>query len=177
MNKTERVKALIAHPRSPFKEADQAYLEGLTEERLAEHEQHAQEAETAATQATEQVAQAQQAEAAAKAEAKAAQTAASAALSEEDWMKRAPASVRKVVQAAQAQEQARHTELVAGLKAAQSTYTEDELKAMSNEALEKLAALVASTVPEADFSGRAFPRAASAKADAVPGGWFAGKEQ
>lgn len=181
MTKTARAKALIENARSPFVAADQTYLEGLTDERLTELETHAAEPQPAAPAAatTEQPAaapaqpEAQPAPAAAAAEPK--------ELSEAEWLKTAPPSVRALVEDAKAKDAATRTALVASLKDAQEQYTEAELNAMSTSELEKLDGLVsalAGTDKAADYSGRAWPRSASAnEPKPLPNGWFKeGKE-
>lgn len=72
---------------------------------------------------------------------------------------RLPADLRGLLSRARAAEDARKTELVTSLKAAQSAYTEDELKAMTIEQLEKTAQLA--KVAVGDFAGRGTPRVAA----------------
>lgn len=87
-------------------------------------------------------------------------------VSEEEFLKTAPESIRQLVADRKAQDTAEKTDLVTSLKDAQSEYSEEELQAMDLKSIRRLAAVV--NVPKRDFSGRGVPRDASAaKADDV----------
>ena len=68
----------------------------------------------------------------------------------------APEEIRTLVADKKAQDAAQKADLVATLKAAQSEYTEDELKAMDVKALSRLV-----KVAKVDYSGQSFPRTAA----------------
>lgn len=73
---------------------------------------------------------------------------------------RLPAEYRTMMADHRARETAEHAGLVAQLRAAQTSYSEDELKAMPLDGLRKLAGAV--RIPAApSFAGRAVPRVAS----------------
>jgi hypothetical protein len=123
----ERITALITNPRSPFEEADRAYLETLTEDRIAAAETKAAEpaasTETAAAAGTVTVS------------------------SEELASLRAMQAERDRTRAAQKRV------LVGKLKAAQTTYNEARLQAMELEQLTEVAALlqIDAPTPATDF--------------------------
>jgi leucyl-tRNA synthetase len=81
-------------------------------------------------------------------------------MSEEDWFKAAPESVRSLVEKQRQQDEEKKADLVESLKAAQDAYTEDELKAMSLVTLEKHAKMLKLDEPaKGDFStARPAPR-------------------
>lgn len=122
----ERITALINNPRSPFAEADRAYLETLTEERIADAEAKAAEPEPqqpAAAEGTVQVSE------------------------EELTSLRAMAAERDRTRAAQKRT------LVGKLKTAQTTYNEQRLNGMELEQLRELASLLNldAPVPDVEF--------------------------
>lgn len=173
-SKAERITALIANTKTAFTEDDRKMLETASDERLTALEQHVQTLATAEAaaqaKATDAAAQATAAEtklATAQAsittlEGKVGEleTKAAATKSEADWMKDAPARIKTLVASAEAQEQARRDVLVTGLKtAAAAAYTEDELKAMPIDALEKLAKVAKLEEPRAavNFGLRGVP--------------------
>ena len=168
MEKSARIKALIESKVTPWTEADQSYLETQSDERLTALEAHATDlTATAATAAKTD--EALKVAETAVAEAKAASE---KVLSEDEYLAKAPESVKQIVASHKAAQASRHAALVGTLKTAQAEYTEDELKAMDVASLERLAR-VAKAQPEAtpafDFSGRGTPRAAaSAEDNAVP---------
>lgn len=87
-------------------------------------------------------------------------------LSEEEWMKTAPDSVRRTVKAAQAQEEATKKVMVASLKTAcAGVFTEEQLSAKSNEELTQLAALAKVETAQVNFGGQGMPRALATKDD------------
>ena len=88
-------------------------------------------------------------------------------MTEEEFMKVAPTSVKTLIARQQKQESETKTALVAGLKAAQSEYSEAELAAMNVEQLERLARMTKTPVELPDFSSRGLPRAAAAKENDV----------
>lgn len=129
MNKEQRIAALLAHKKGFFKDADKAFLEGLSEERLAEFETELNKEEKAAPK-VEETAPVTEPEP---------KVAAAAPLTTEDWMKLAPASLRDMMKRAETQERAAKEKIVAKLKVAQQAYTPAELDVMPLEGLQKLA--------------------------------------
>ena len=81
--------------------------------------------------------------------------------SEEDWMKSAPENVRSMVLRFQTAEQKQKDELIASLKTAQKVYSEDELKKLNVEELQRIATLSNVETAPVDFSARASARAES----------------
>jgi len=74
-------------------------------------------------------------------------------LSDEDWMKQAPESIRGLVERQKKVDEEKKDDLVATLKAAQEEFTEDELKAMSLAQLERTARMLKiDEPPQGDFS-------------------------
>ena len=136
MDRKQKIAALAANPHSAIK--DLKVLETLDEATLV------------ALQAS--------ADAQAKAETdlRAAQEALTQPVSED----RLPAEYRTMMANHRAKETAEHAGLVAQLRAAQTSYSEEELTAMPLEGLRKLAGAV--KIPAApSFAGRAVPRVAS----------------
>jgi DnaJ-domain-containing protein 1 len=164
MERKDRIAALTANPHSTVKSPKM--LEAATDDELTQLETEAKarkdaEAETARL----------------KAENEALKANTSKPLSEEEFMKQAPQSIRDLVVRTKTADDARKTTLVGTLKDAQKAYTEDELKALSLADLEKLAIIAKSATaqPEDDldgevfnFSGRAIPRHAAAGDDKDP---------
>lgn len=81
-------------------------------------------------------------------------------LSEEDWMKQAPESIRGLVERQKKLDDEKKEDLVETLKAAQEEYSEAELKAMSVVELERTARILKLNQPQqADYTGaRPVPR-------------------
>ncbi len=80
----------------------------------------------------------------------------------EEWSKTAPPEVRSLVEKYRKFDEEKKATLVAALKAAQSAFSEDELKAMDVEHLERLA-----SVAKVDYSGRGTVRHAEGDKDDV----------
>ena len=184
MTKKERVAAIIATGKTCFKVEDAAYMEEkLPDERLTALEQHIETVKVAEADVKQKEAKAAEAkvvEAKAKevkaaeekkeAEVKAAAAAAAGAKTpeqeEDDFLNTHPA-LNKVVTGAKAAEVVKKDELVSRLKdAAKAGYTEDELKALSIEGLEKLAATILK--PRADFTTAGGPRVQESDDEQVP---------
>lgn len=148
----ERVTALISNPRSPFEEADRAYLGTLNEERLAACETHA----AAQTEPTaEERAEAERTAAAATA-------AAAAAAGTVQVPAEELATLRSMASQHTAQRNARKNVLVNQLKGAQSTFTEAQLKGFELERLQEIASLIGMTSAQsADVDYVALDRAAT----------------
>lgn len=120
----ERITALIENPRSPFVEGDRAYLETLTEERIADAETKAKEPVAAPAQEP---------------------AAGTVQVSEEEL-----SSLRSMKAERDATRAAQKRVLVGKLKTAQTTYTEARLNTMEIEQLREIAALVHVDAPSAD---------------------------
>lgn len=116
----ERITALIANPRSPFQEGDRAYLETLSEERIADAEAKAAEPEPQRQEPAEGTVQ----------------------VSEEEL-----SSLRSMKAERDATRAAQKKVLVGKLKTAQTTYPEARLNAMEVEQLREIAALVGLDAP------------------------------
>jgi hypothetical protein len=77
----------------------------------------------------------------------------------EEYLKSAPAEIRTLVERQKKHDSERKTVLLTQLKTAQAEYTEDELKSMDVEQLERLARVAKIEAP-ADYRGRGVVRAA-----------------
>lgn len=170
--KKERIQALIACPKTPYADADLAVLEGMSEDRLTAIEEfHSKLPDpTAQPAATTTQTQAQPATTTPQPTV----ATASAPLTEEEYLKTAPESIRDIVVSHKAAQATRKAALVATLKGAvDGAYTETELSAMPVDQLEKLSkvAAKASLQSAMPVAGRAMPRGASAGdgVEAAPG--------
>ena len=77
--------------------------------------------------------------------------------------------IKAVLDKEKARETARHSELLTAMKATkQDAYTEEELKALPLEALEKIVKVANANVPVKDYSGSGLPRAAAAGDETAP---------
>lgn len=128
----ERITALITNPRSPFEEADRAYLDTLSVERIT-----ALEAKAAEPTAEET---------AAAAAAAAATDADTVTVSADEL-----ASLRAMAADRERTRTAQKRTLVSKLKTAQTTYNEARLNAMQLEQLQEVAALLQLDAPQTDF--------------------------
>jgi len=142
MDKKQKVAAIIASGKTCFVAADAAVLEQLPDERIT-----ALEAHVAAQAATPPAAEAKPPEEPPKEEQPKAEA---EPLTEEKVLAAFP-DLKKIVDDHRTTATNRKAALVAQLKdAAKAAYTEDELKAMPVEQLEKIAALTSK--PKADFA-------------------------
>ncbi|MFI5222677.1 MAG: zinc finger-like domain-containing protein, partial [Nitrospirales bacterium] len=168
MKKVDAIKALTSCPCSGFVAADAKELEAFSEERLS-----ALATFVVKKKKTDDEVEAEK-EAAAKklkdAEATITELKAAAAKTptEEEYLAKAPDSIRTLVADKKAQDTKVKTDLVAQLKtAAAGAYTETELNEKSIGELMKLAQMV--KIPTADYSGRSLPiRAASEASTYTP---------
>lgn len=155
MDRKERIAALVANPHSPVKSLKM--LGEATDEELTSLETQAGGIKAAAEKATTDAA----ALVKAQADLKTAQDALAAPITEDQL----PEAYRTAMAAQRAAEQAEKDTLVGKLKAAQTAYTEDELKALSTVDLKKLATLAKVDVVAGprvlDFSGKGVPRVAA----------------
>ena len=165
----ERIKALIANTATPWTEADQAFLEALTDDRLAGFETTAVTAAAAAPETP--VAPA----APVVAPTVAAAAPAVAEMSVDDFMKTAPAEVKAIVLAARKADADKRAGHIAALKAAQSEFTEAEMGAMSTEQLERFDRALSREdedgVPAVDFSARRAAAASASTTKEPPNGY------
>ena len=177
-----RAKALIDNPATVWTAADQQYLEGQPEARLAELEAHAADKKPAAPakdpappltgqpEPSDQpnspnplVAPGPNTPASRPVQSPVPEERAAKVKTEAEWLAEAPPALRSMVARQQAAEAARKTALVTTLKAAQAEYTEAELQAMPLDQLERTARLAAAAVPELDYAAVGAPRAAAAQ--------------
>lgn len=181
MTKIERIAALLANKFNLVK--DQKALEAASDDTLTVLEGHCVSQKAAEDKAVKDAADAKIAEdakvaAAAKKvtdDAEAARLATAAAakvttdepLTEAEFLAAAPKRLKDMISRQEAQETARHSELVTAMKAAQTEYTEDELKAMELSQLERMSRIAKVPAPVVDFSGRGTPRATE-NSNAVP---------
>jgi len=168
------IKALVECPVSGFTTDDVKLLESVSDERLvafAEATEARQETVTKLTTAeakiTETEAKVVETEAKLKvaAEKVIPPAAESKPLTEEEFMKAAPASIKTLVERQKKSDAERKTTLIAELKTAQSEYKEDELKTMGVEELARLARVANIAEPADNYVGRGVPRAASERAE------------
>lgn len=162
--KAERVTALIQSKKlGPA--VTQKFLEGLTDEQLAEVEASAESIKPEEEVVTPPAAPVATPVATPAAETPAATpalpvAAAAKPLTEAEYLAQAPETIRTLVAEKRAQDAARKLQLVTTLKTAQKEYTEAELTAMDVAQLERIARVASAAVPEIDYSQRGFPRAA-----------------
>jgi hypothetical protein len=175
----QRIKALVDHAKTPWQEADTAYLEGLTDERLAEFEK-AVPAEEAAKVETKEEPKVESKAAAAvetKVETQAEpKVEAPKTLAEVD-MKALPKPVQDHFAKLAARETAQRTELITALKSGQDVISEDELKTYSLDQLvkvAKLAGLAAEEDDAVDFGVLGAHRATKETDYTPPDPWEAG---
>lgn len=164
--KAAAIKALVANPNSGFTTGDEAILETASDERIAAFT-------TAAEARAKEVADLKTAaEASKQAEEKAAadlKAANAKVLTEEEFMKVAPAPLKTLIERTLAADAARKVVLVTELKAAQSEMGEAELSAETLPNLERLAKMLkVGEVKAVDYGGRVVPRAAEDAASFAP---------
>lgn len=151
MDKKTRIKALIDSPHNPFTTDDAAYLESASDERLTTLE--------ANDKATKELAE----KAAAPPPAPAVEDEDEdeddeTELTEEQFLQRAPASIKSAMSRLQKQDAEHKTKVVKVLVGAQKEYNEQELNAMPIESLERMVRVCKAAVPEPDYSGRGTAR-------------------
>jgi hypothetical protein len=149
VNKTERIAALLKNEHNPIK--DLKALEANTDEGLRMLEVHCENAAKLKVAADKLQADKDAAEAKLKA-------AAEKQLTEEEFLKTAPESIRTLVADKKAQDAAHKTALIATLKvAAKGVYSDEELAGKTIDELTKLTQLAKVDAPATDYSGRAIP--------------------
>lgn len=135
--KTELIKVLVADKHSGFTAGDEKMLEAASDERL-ESFKVAAEARALEVKEVKEI-----------------KAAEGKQLSEEDFMKAAPPSLKSLINRQQEQETRRKADLVAALKTAQDEYAEAALSAMPVDELERMARMTkAKITSKNDYSGR-----------------------
>lgn len=158
-NRAELIAALVTDPYSGFMDGDEAILEAASDARLEAFRSASDNRKTAerdrvtqATALTNSQARLKVAEERLKE--------ASQGPTEEEWLLRAPESVKKLLEAHKAEEDSFRASLVSSLKDLGAN-TEAELKAKSTEELKTLATYARVEIP--DFSGRGVPKERNAQ--------------
>lgn len=160
--KVERITALVASEHSPVR--TQAALEAMSEKELDGLEAHvAKKVEEARVAAAPPVPAPVPVPAPAPTAAAAAP--ATIVVSEDEWLKQAPAYIRDMVSDGKAREASEKTRLVGLLKANQTEYTEAELNAMSAKELTRIARLANIDEPVNYGPNGAQPRSAQGNED------------
>ena len=161
----DKIKALIEDPKTPFTADDQAFLEGLADDRLAAFAPKAVAVETPAAPVAAPVTPTPTPEPVAPRALTLAEVAASVrALNETEFLDLLPPDARQHVIEGRANAKARREKMLAGLKAAtKDAYSDAELAGMSGEQLDKLAKAVGfdPDQPSAPAEPEPAPRAAA----------------
>jgi hypothetical protein len=154
--RAELIAALVTDKFSGFKDGDEAILEAASDVRLEEF-RSASEGRKAELQARQRL-ETEHVQVAARLKvAEDRIKAGEQSLSEEEFLAKAPASIKSLVEAHKAEEAAYRASLISQLKDLGAN-TEDELKAKSTEDLKTLATYARVDVHVPDFSGRVMPR-------------------
>lgn len=151
--RAEVVAALVTDKYSGFKVGDEAILEACSDTRLEEFRAASEERKNQATQMAKMETDNRNTTARLKI-AEERIKAGEAELSEEEFMQRAPAPIKALVEGYRAEEAATKASLISQLKDLGAN-TEEELKKKSMEELKTLATYARVKVP--DFSGRGIP--------------------
>lgn len=168
--KTALIDKVIANKALPFSEADRSMLESADDARLqALAETKAPEPKAAADVKAASDKEAADKVIADKAAADKVIADAKKPKTEEEFLAEAPEEIRAMVARQKAADTARRAELVTALTAGQKEYTEEELKKMKLEELERLDRAVGSVAPKrVDFSGLGGPRKEDSKSAPAP---------
>jgi hemerythrin superfamily protein len=153
-NRAEQIAALVVDPHSGFKTNDEGMLETCSDERLAEfraasdarrvEEQKARNTDTELTKANARLKVTEEK-----------LRSAEQAPTEEQWLEKAPARIKVLLDAEKAEEDAVRAAIVSKLKDLGAN-TEAELNAKTTDQLRELAEYARVSVP--DFSGRGVPK-------------------
>ncbi|MFI5222659.1 MAG: DUF2213 domain-containing protein [Nitrospirales bacterium] len=166
MKKVDAIKALTACPCSGFTAADAKELEAFSEERLTTMAEAATARKAAEDKAAADLKAAQDGATKAAADVAALKAAAEKQPTEEEYLAKAPVSIRTLVENQKRLDAAEKTAIVTQLKAASKVLTEEQLNAKSLEELRVLASFAKVEIPApADYSGRPMPRTAAASTD------------
>lgn len=173
--KAELIAALVSDERfSGFKEGDEPFLETASDARLEEFRSASDARKAADEKFTKLENEARNVTARLKiADEKLKGTeealkVASAKPTKDQWLEQAPPEIKALLDAEEKRNVEHRSTLVAQLKAAQSEFTEDDLRAMEMSMLERLARTI--KVEPTDYSARGIPqvpRAAGAKDDST----------
>jgi len=165
------IKALTECPCSGFTADDVKLLESVSDERLeafAASTEARKEEQSKLTAAEAKVTETEAKVTETEAKLKAAATQAPPEpkpLTEEEFMKAAPASIKSLIARQKKQDTERKDRLVTELKAAQSEFTEDELNGMDLEQLARIARVAKINELPDNYEGRGVPRAAAERKD------------
>lgn len=171
--KAELIAALVTDKYSGFKDGDEAILEACSDTRLEEFRSAADAAKSAANAHTRLETEHRNVSARLKV-AEERVKASEQPMTEDEFIAKAPASIKGVLDEVKAAEAAERAALVGALKDC-GAHSEEDLKKMPLADIRTLAKYARIDVP--DFSGRALPRAASAnekKSYAPPDPYAAG---
>lgn len=153
MTRAERIASLVTNKHSGFKDGDEPFLETASDARLEEFSTAADASKTTAGRIVQLETDNRNVAARLKvAEEKL--KAGEAPMTEAEFLAKAPAAFKAVLEDAQAREDAERAAFVTVLKDC-GAHTEDELKKMTIPELEKLATYAGAHVP--DFSGKTMP--------------------
>jgi predicted nucleic acid-binding Zn-ribbon protein len=164
--RAELIAALVTDKYSGFKDGDEAILEACADARLEEFRVASDGRRSEVSARTKLETDFRNVSARLKISEERIRTA-EAEMSEEEFLQRAPASIKTLVEAHKAQESAARASLVSQLKDL-GAMSEDELKKKSIDELKTLASYARVEVP--DFSGRGLPveRTASDRVSYAP---------
>ncbi len=161
MKREDRIKALLGDANNPLK--SQKALEAATDDELGALETHCAGIKAAQDKTASDLKAAQDKATALETENAGFKAAAAKTPTQAEMLAAMP-EVKALVDREAARSEARKGELVGQLKAAQKAYTEEELKALSLDQLERIATIAKIDQPAADFSGRGIPRVTGAEA-------------
>lgn len=153
VTRAELIAALVTDKYSGFKDGDEAILEAASDARLEEFRVASEAHKTSAGAFTKLETENRNVAARLKV-AEERVKAADQGPTEEEWLAKAPPSIKTLLDARKAEEDAVRSSLVSSLKDLGAN-TEEELKSMSIPSLQTLAKYARVTVP--DFSGRGVP--------------------
>jgi len=157
--RAEVIAALVTDHYSGFKDGDEAILEACSDARLEEFRAASDNRRTAATATSRLEVDLRNANARLTVAAERIKTL-EAPLSEEDFLQKAPPTIKTLLEAKKAEEDAMRASLVSQLKDC-GAHTEDELKKKTLDELKVLASYARVDVP--NFSGRGIPQERNAQ--------------
>lgn len=165
-NRAELIAALVTDKYSGFKDGDEVILEACSDSRLEEFRTASEGRKSAANSLTKLETEHRNVSARLKVAEDRIRTA-EQDLTEDEFLTRAPASIKSVVEAYRASEAATRSSLITQLKDL-GEKGEEDLKKLSTDDLKTLASYARVDVP--DFSGRGIPqeRHASSRANYAP---------
>lgn len=164
--KAELIATLVTDKFSGFKEGDEALLEAASDEQLETFRSAAETRKTETEERTKLQNDLRTASARIKVVEDKLKTAEEKPTADQ-WMEKAPAEIRALIDREKQREIEERETLVAHLKTAQDVYTEDELKALETPMLQRLAKIAKVEAP-ANYSGRKVPVSAEKKESYAP---------